>query len=312
MQAFILTGTNGPASLQLTDVPMPTVGTNDVLIRVRAISINPVDYKTTRGSGVYGKISHDVAPIIGWDISGDVIQVGDKVSHFKPGDAVFGMVDFPGMGRAYAEYVAAPADQLAHKPAGISHENAVAATLAALTAWQTLITKANVQPGQRVLIHAAGGGVGHYAVQIAHEHGAYVIGTSSASKRYFVLSLDADEHVDYAQVRFEDTVEPVDVVLDSLGGENLERSLRVVKPGGTLISIVGIKPELVEQATANGVQAYAYLVSSNGVDQAAIAERLADGRIRSHVAETFSFAQLPDALRQVEGGKTQGKVIVTL
>lgn len=312
MQAFTFTGTSGPASLQLTDVPTPVVGDNDVLVRVRAISINPVDYKTTRGSGVYGRIAHEAPLIIGWDISGDVTEVGANVGQFKPGDAVFGMVDFPGMGRAHAEYVAAPADQLAHKPAGIAHEDAVAATLAALTAWQALIHKANVQPGQRVLIHAAGGGVGHYAVQIAKEAGAYVIGTSSTSKREFVLSLGADEHVDYTQVRFEDAVEPVDVVLDSLGGENLERSLRVVKPGGTLISIVGMKPELVEQAAANDVRAYAYLVSSNGVDQTAIAERLADGRIRSHVAETFSFAQLPDALRTLEGGKTQGKIVVTL
>lgn len=312
MQAFTLTGTDGPASLQLTDISVPTIGPNDVLIRVRAISLNPVDSKTTRGGGVYGRISHEAPLIIGWDVSGEVTDVGRNVSQFKPGDAVFGMVDFPGMGRAHAEYVAAPADQIAHKPANATHEEAVAATLAALTAWQTLVHKANVQPGQRVLIHAAGGGVGHYAVQIARELGAYVIGTSSTAKRDFVLSLGADEHVDYTRVTFENTLQPVDVVLDSLGGENLSRSLAVVKPGGTLISIVGIKPELVEQAYASGVQAYAYLVASNGADQTAIAERLADGRIRSHVSQTFPFAQLPDALRQVEGGKTQGKVVVTL
>ena len=312
MQAYTLTDTTGPAALQLTDVPIPTIGPSEVLVRVQAISLNPVDYKTTYGTGAYGFIKEETPLIPGWDILGEVTEVGADVRQFEPGDVVFGMVNFPGHGRAYAEYLAAPADQLARKPTNTSPEDAVAATLAALTAWQVLITKANLQPGQRVLIHAAGGGVGHYAVQIAKERGAYVIGTASTAKRDFVRSLGADEHVDYAQVRFEDVVQPVDVVLDSIGGEHLERSLTVVKPGGSLISIVGMKPELIERAKASNVRAYAYLVASNGADQAAIAERLADGRIRSHVSQTFPFAQLPDALRTVEGGKTQGKVTITL
>lgn len=310
MQAFILTGTTGPAALQLTDVATPTFGPDEVLIRARAISLNPVDYKTTYGAGAYKFVKEGSPLIPGWDVSGEVTDVGANVRQFKPGDAVFGMVNFPGHGRAYAEYVVAPADQLAHKPTGISHEDAVAATLAALTAWQVLIAQANVQPGQRVLIHAAGGGVGNYAVQIAKERGAYVLGTASATKRDFVLSLGADEHIDYTQVRFEDVIQPVDLVLDPIGGEHLQRSLTVVKPGGSLISIVGIDPKLVERAKASGIQAWAYLVASSGTDQAAIAERLADGRIRSHVTQTFPFAHLPDALRTVEQGKTQGKVIV--
>lgn len=312
MQAFTLSDTTGPSALQLTDVAMPTVGPHEVLVRVRAISLNPVDYKTAYGTGAYGFIKEESPLIPGWDISGEITEVGADVRQFEPGDAVFGMVNFPGHGRAYAEYVVAPADQLAHKPAGISHEDAVAATLAALTAWQVLISKANLQPGQRVLIHAAGGGVGNYAVQIAKERGAYVLGTASTTKRDFVLSLGADEHIDYTEVRFEDIIQPVDLVLDPIGGEHLERSLTVVKPGGSLISIVGIKPELVERAKAKGIQAYAYLVASSGTDQTAIADRLADGRIRSHVSQTFPFAQLPDALRVVESGKTQGKVVVTL
>lgn len=312
MEAFILTDTIGPTALQLADVATPSVGPNEVLVRVRAISINPVDYKTTHGTGAYGFIKAESPLIPGWDISGVITEVGADVRQFELDDAVFGMVNFPGHGRAYAEYVVAPADQLAHKPLGISHEDAVAATLAALTAWQVLITKANLQPGHRVLIHAAGGGVGNYAVQIAKERGAYVIGTASTTKRDFVLSLGTDEHIDYTQKRFEDVIQPVDLVLDSIGGEHLKRSLTVVKPGGSLISIVGVEPELVERAKASDVQAYAYLVASNGTDQRAIAERLADGRIRSYVSQTFPFAQLPDALRTVEHGKTQGKVIVLL
>ncbi|MBC7922729.1 MAG: NADP-dependent oxidoreductase [Ferruginibacter sp.] len=312
MHAFTLTGTSGPTALQPTEVATPTIGAEEVLVRVKAISLNPVDFKTSYGKGAYSFIKQESPLIPGWDISGEVTQVGANVRQFEPGDDVFGMINFPGHGRAYAEYVAAPANQLARKPAAITHEDAAAATLAAQTAWQFLVTKANVQAGQRVLVHAAAGGVGHYAVQLARELGAYVIGTSSAAKRDFVFALGADEHVDYTQGHFEDLVQPVDVVLDAVGGETTGRSLAVVKPGGTLISIVGVSAELGARAQANGIQAYFFLVASNGEDQAAIAERLADGRLRSHVSLTLPFAQLPDALRQVEGGKTQGKIIVTL
>ena len=312
MQAYLLTGTSGPASLHLSDIPAPSIGPDEVLVRVRALSLNPVDVKTSHGTAVYNAIAANSPLILGWDISGEVTEVGANVSHFQPGDEVFGMVNFPGHGRAYADYVAAPASHLARKPAAVSHEDAVAATLAALTAWQVL-AKANVQPGQRVLVHAAAGGVGHYAVQLAKEMGAYVIGTASTAKGDFVRSLGADEVVDYTQVRFEEEVPPVDVVLDPIGGENLLRSLTVVKPGGRLISIVGgITPELTARAQAQGVAATALLVASSGTDQTALAERLADGRLRSHVAATFPFAQLTDALRQIETGKTQGKIVVAL
>lgn len=310
MQAYTLTGTNGPADLRLTNLPTPTPGPDEVLVETKALSLNPVDCKTARGGAMYNAITADAPAIVGWDIAGEVTQVGANVTQFRPGDAVFGMVNFPGHGRAYAEYVAAPARHLARKPAGVSHEDAVAATLAALTAWQVL-DKAQVQPGQRVLIHAAAGGVGHYAVQLAKERGAYVIGTASPGKVEFVRSLGADEVVDYTQVQFEDALPPVDFVLDSIGGDHLTRSLRVVKLGGRLTSIVGISPELIAQAQSQGVEASNVLVASSGADQTALAERLADGRLRSHVARTFPFAALPAALREVEGGKTQGKVVVT-
>ncbi len=313
MKAYTLVGTSGPAALHLTDQPTPSLNAGEVLVKVRAISLNPVDYKSTNGGGAYGFVKDNMPIMLGWDISGTVEQVGTEVTEFKVGDEVFGMVNFPGHGRAYAEYVAAPADQLAHKPANSSHEEAAAATLAALTAWQGLITRANVQPGQRVLIHAAAGGVGHYAVQLAKERGAYVIGTSSGAKRDFVLGLGADEFVDYTQVRFENAVQPVDLVLETVGGDNIARSLEVIKRGGTFLSILGaLKPDLAAVAEAKGIHADAFLVASSGADQTAIADRLTDGRLRSHVAQTFPFAQLPDALRLVATGRTQGKIIVTL
>lgn len=312
MQAFILTGTNGPDSLQLANVPTPTPGPADVLIRVKAISINPVDYKTARGKAMWGQLSAQPPVIDGWDVAGEVIEVGSSVTEFKPGDAVFGMVNFPGAGRAYAEYVTAPAAHLAHQPDNVPIEDAVAATLAALTAWQ-VIHKADVQAGQRVLVNAAAGGVGHYVVQFAKERGAYVIGTASTAKLDFVRSLGADEVIDYTQGPFENVVQPVNFVFDPVGGQNPMRSLAIIKPGGKLITIAGgITPELTEQAKAATIDASALMVASNGADQTAIAERLADGRLHSHVSQTFPFAQLPDALRQVETGKTQGKVVVVV
>ncbi len=313
MNAFLLTGTTGPASLQATTLPTPTIGPTDVLVQVKAIGLNPVDVKTTHGKGVYGRLKDEQPLVPGWDISGTVTQVGAEVTQFSVGDDVFGMVNFPGHGRAYAQYVAAPAAHLARKPAAISHEEAAAATLAALTAWQALVTKANVQPGQRVLVHAAAGGVGHFAVQLAKSLGAYVIGTSSAPKREFVLSLGADEHVDYTQVPFEEAVSPVDLVLDTIGGDTMARSLDVVKPGGTLISIPsGLSPDLTERAAAKGIHGYFFLVTSDGQHMQQLAERLADGRLQAHVSCALPFARLPEALRHVESGKTQGKVVVTL
>ncbi len=175
--------------------------------------------------------------MLGWDISGTVIAGGKGVTQFNIGDDVFGMINFPGHARAYAQHVAAPAHHLALKPANISHEEAAAATLALLTVYQAMTKHVRITAGQRVLIHAAAGGVGHFAVQLAKHFGAYVIGTSSAANRDFVLSLGADEHVDYKTQRFEDVVHNVDFVLDTLGGENIVRSLEVIRKGGDIISI---------------------------------------------------------------------------
>ena len=207
MKAIILKEAGGIENLELTDMPIPVLNSDEVLIQVKAISINPVDIKTRMGKSLYDDLKSRNEPIIlGWDVSGVIAETGSSVTQFKKGDEVFGMINFPGHGKAYAEYVAAPASHLALKPSNISHEAAAAATLAALTAWQSLVTHAKIKKGQKVLIHAAAGGVGHYAVQIAKHLGAYVIGTSSASNREFVSGLGADEQIDYKTTRMEDAV----------------------------------------------------------------------------------------------------------
>ncbi|SEM30672.1 NADPH:quinone reductase [Chitinophaga rupis] len=309
MKAIIVAQPGGVENLIHTQIDTPVIGDNEVLVQVKAISINPVDVKSRQGRGMYGRLKTFSPLILGWDISG--VVTASSSPQFKAGDEVFGMVNFPGHGKAYAEYVAAPAAHLALKPANISHAEAAAATLAPLTVWQTLVQFGQVKAGQRVLIHAAAGGVGHYAVQIAKHLGAYVIGTSSAANRDFVLSLGADEHIDYRSQQFEKVVNNIDFVLDAIGGDHIDRSLEVIKPGGTLVSIPsGLSEEVTEKAKAKGIRGAFILVQSSGEDMKALADLLAKGQLRSHVSQTFAFADMDKAHLQVESGRTVGKVVV--
>ena len=311
MKAIIVNEFGGTDQLIYTELPVPAIKDDEVLVKVVAVSINPVDVKTRAGKGVSGRIKERPL-ILGWDISGIVTATGKTVSRFKTGDEVFGMVNFPGHGKAYAEYVAAPAAHLALKPAGITHQQAAATTLAALTAWQVLFHKGGLQKGQRLLIHAAAGGVGHFAVQLARWAGAYVIGTSSAANKDFVRQLGADEHIDYKNQRFEEEVRDLDLVLDAVGGELTARSIPVIKPGGKLISIpTGIAPEVIQQAADSNVDAFFYLVQSNGEDMEQLAGLLANKAIRPYVNH-YDFAQMDIAHQQQESGSTKGKIVLTV
>lgn len=311
MKAIVLTESGDVDKLVLTTLPVPVIVEGEVLIQVKAISINPVDAKTRTGKGLYGKLKEQPPIILGWDVSGIITE--SKSQLFKVGDEVFGMVNFPGHGKAYAEYAAAPAVHLALKPANISHEEAAAATLAALTAWQVLVNHAKIKATDKVLIHAAAGGVGHYAVQIAKHIGAYVIGTSSAKNKDFVIKLGADEHIDYKSQRFEDAAEDLDLVLDTIGGDNIDRSLEVIKTGGTIISIPsGLNEEVTAKASAKGINGYFILVASNGDDMKQLAILLEKGIIKSHVSQTYAFEQLPEAHSAIESGRTVGKIVITV
>lgn len=313
MKAIVLKEFGGTENLEVQELPIPTVSESEVLVKVKSLSINPVDVKTRAGKGMAGRMKELKPLILGWDVSGVVEAVGASVQGFKKGDEVFGMVNFPGHGQAYAEYVLAPESHLALKPAQISHEEAAAATLAALTAWQVLVTHAEIKKGDRVLIHAAAGGVGHYAVQIAKHLGAYVIGTSSQANKDFVLSIGADEHIDYKNQVLEEAVKDVDFVLDTLGGDTIDHSLEVIKKGGALISIPsGLNQAVVDKAHAKGIKGSFMLVQSSGQDQTALAELLAKGTIKSEVAQVYSFANMAQAHAHVETARTRGKVIVNL
>jgi NADPH:quinone reductase-like Zn-dependent oxidoreductase len=318
MKAYILRENGGIEELKLSEVDIPDISADEVLVKVKAISINPVDaYVRQNESSLRGILKpgkDEDMFILGWDISGIVERAGSTVREFKAGDEVFGMVNFPGNGKAYAEYVPAPANQLGLKPKNISFEEAAAATLAALTAWQALVTHAKIKRGDKVLIHAAAGGVGHYAVQIAKYFGAYVIGNASTAKKEFVIGLDADEFIDYTKDKFEDKIKNADIVLESLpGNEHLLRSIEAAKKGGRVISIKSsFEGETAEKAKQKNLFTYRFLVNSNGNDIKQIAKLLEEGIIHSHISEKFRFEDLPKAHQQIETGKTTGKIVVVL
>jgi NADPH:quinone reductase-like Zn-dependent oxidoreductase len=308
MKAIILNEFGSASKLRFTDLPVPQIKNDEVLVKVNAISINPVDIKTREGKGMAGGIK-DKPIILGWDISGEVVESNSSI--FKKGSEVFGMVNFPGHGKAYAEYVAAPVSHLAAKPRNVSHDEAAAACLAALTAWQNMTLHYQVKKGQKILIHAGSGGVGHYAIQIGKYLGAYVIATSSEQNKRFVMGLGADEHIDYQAVNFEDEVKDADFVFNTLTSEIGERSLNVIKQGGTLISIASaITDEIKEKAGKKKIKTLQTMVRSNGKDMQQLASLLENKNMRSHVSEVFSLSEMQKAHAAIETGRTVGKIVV--
>lgn len=299
----------GPEVLQHVQVPRPAPGISEVLVRLRAAGVNPTDWKHRSARRFLG----DPPYTLGWDVSGVVEQVGLGVTLFQPGDEVFGMLPYPFGAGSHAEYVTGPARAFVHKPAAVSSVQAGAAPLVGLTAWQSLVDTAGLTAGDRVLIHAAAGGVGHVAVQIAKARGAHVIGTASAEKHEFVRSLGADEVIDYRMVDFAEAVSDVDVVLDTLGGQNQIRSLSTLRPAGTLVSTVPAEAEgLHQQAEQMGLRAELILVEADHAGMQAIADLMATGRLRPTIAETFPLAQAADAHRAGETNRTTGKLVLTM
>ncbi|WP_037801696.1 NADP-dependent oxidoreductase [Streptomyces sp. LaPpAH-108] len=298
-----------PEVLQETELPRPQPGPSEILVSVRAAGLNPTDWKH-RAQRVF----LDRLPLVlGWDVSGTVEAVGFGVTLFKPGDEVFGMLPYPHGVGAHAEYVTGPARAFTHKPASIDHVQAGALPLAALTAYQALVDAAQVKPGQRVLVHAAAGGVGHLAVQIAKSLGAYVIGTASAPKHEFLRSLGADEVIDYRSVDFRDAVRDVDVVLDPVSGDTRVRSLDVLRPGGVLVSLLpGTDPEEAAKAEARGVRVETLLVEADQAGMKTVAELAASGALRAHIEEVFPLAEAAKAHALGETGRTSGKIVLVV
>lgn len=315
MKAVIVNEAGGVENLQFTEIDKPVIGNDEVLVKVVSVSINPVDVKSRAYEGVLNWIFEEKRPVIlGWDISGEVVETGKSVTDFKPGDEVFGMVNFFGKGNAYAEYVAAPAAHLALKPQNITHQQAAAASMAASTAYQALVDVAGIKKGSKVLVHAASGGVGHFAVQMAKYFGAYVIGISSGKNKEFVLSLGADEHIDYTTENFYEKVQDVDIVIDTLQGKALSDSVDIVKENGIIITLP--TPEIPEdialRARQKKVNIEFMMVQSKKETVEAIAGLLKQEALKPFVYKTFPFEDIALAHLEVETSRVAGKVIVNL
>jgi NADPH:quinone reductase-like Zn-dependent oxidoreductase len=313
MRAVTQDAFGGPDVLHVSEVERPRPLPTEVQVKVHAAGVNPVDWKTRSGSGM-ADLQGGFPLVLGWDVSGVVTEVGFGVHTLEVGDEVYGMPWFPRPARAYAEYVTAPSRQFAKKPATLGHEAAAAVPLAALTAWQTLTDTAHVTEGQRVLVHAAAGGVGHFAVQFAKHLGAHVIGTARAGKHEWLRSIGADELVDYTAARFEEQTGDIDVVIDLLGDgvdRTSTRSLDVLRPGGVIVVVPsGASPDLAAEADRRGVRARSFLVEPDGPALKTVGGLIDAGKAGVEVAEVFPLERAADVHRTGESGRTRGKLVL--
>jgi NADPH:quinone reductase-like Zn-dependent oxidoreductase len=285
---MILPKAGGVENLLLQEIERPTVARGEVLVKVRAISVNPADVKIRGSDAMLTAFLGEHRPaLLGWDFSGDVIATGEPSRGFRVGDDVFGVLPTDRAG-GYAEYVVAPANgTIAHKPSNVGYPAAAVTTMAALTAWNPL------------------------AVQIAKHFGATVVATSSARNREFVLSLGADQHIDYVNQNLKDVVDHVDFVLDTVGGDTLARSIDVVRDSGKIITVIPSPDEaLIEKAKERHIALSFGGMRPSGEDLAAVADLLSTGALKPYISATFSFAELPQAHMQLETGRTVGKVVV--
>jgi len=306
IKAVRLHSHGGPEVLVLEEVPRAEAGAGEVLIRVHAAGVNPLDWKARAGH-VKAWLQHRLPLILGWDVSGVVEAVDPGVTAFKIGDAVYGMLDFERDG-AYAEYVAARSVNLALKPNSIGHNQAAAVPLASLTAWQSLFEVAGLQPGQTVLIHGGAGGVGHFAVQFAKWKEAKVIVTASAANENFLRGLGADEVIDYRSTRFEKTVHDVHVVLDTIGGDTQQRSWQVLRKGGILVTTLRISsPEVARDHSVRGEEV---LVHPDTAQLTEIAALIDAGDLKPSVAAVLPLAEAGRAHGLSQTGHVRGKIVL--
>jgi NADPH:quinone reductase-like Zn-dependent oxidoreductase len=313
MRAVVIEDTGGPDVLTVAEVPRPTKISAEFLVRVVAAGVNPIDAKTRSGKGVSSAIASYPA-ILGNEFSGVVVESPFEAHHLKTGDEVFGFTPVPRMPGSYAEFVAVSSLSLTRKPSALSHVEAAGVPIAALTAWGMVVEVAKAHEGQRILIHAGAGGVGHFAVQFAHFFGAYVIATGSSRNLGWLTELGADEVIDYTTQRFEEVVTGVDVVIDLIGNVHDDtgtRSLDVLRPGGILVNApTGSWPTLIEDATAAGVRATTYKVAPDGATLAVVSRLLQSGDVRVYVDQVFDLEQAGEAHTAVESGHTRGKIVL--
>lgn len=313
MKAVLLKNTGGVENLSVEEIEKPSYGKNEVLVRVKAFSLNPIDVKIRKGNHFSEKLLQDKPSIPGWDMSGVIEAFGDQVTEFEKNTAVFGMLNFPKFGKTYAEYVVAKPADLVKIPKNTDFLNAAATPLAALTAYQALKNHAKLTKDKKILILAAGGGVGHFGIQFANHFGAKVTATCSAEKKEFVQGLGAHQVIDYKAEDFEEKLKDIDVVFDLLGGSYIDRALKVLKKGGVIISIPSSGNKYVaEKAEKAGCKGIAFKVGRGKKDLRGIADLMEEDKLKPFVSKRFMLSEIQEAHTELEKGHTQGKIVVTL
>jgi NADPH:quinone reductase-like Zn-dependent oxidoreductase len=306
MKAIRIHEYGAPDVLRYEDAPRPEPGAGEVLVRIHAAALNPIDWKLRAGY-LKGWLRFVLPMIPGWDFSGVIESVGPDAGVWKPGDEVYGRPDISRDG-AYAEYIAVRASEIALKPKSIDHVHAAAIPLAGLTAWQALFDTAGLSAGQSVLIHAAAGGVGSFAVQFAKWKGAHVAGTASGRNRDFLRELGVDQPIDYETTRFEDVVHGVDVVLDTMAGETRSRSWKVLKKGGILVTLLG--QGSLDEAASYGVRGAGILVTPNASQLTEIAALVDAGKVKPIVEAVFPLQEADKAQQLGETNRARGKIVL--
>lgn len=307
MQAVQIRNFGGHSVLELNNIEIPTQNENEVLIKIRAASVNPVDWKIREGY-LQPILNHSLPLTLGWDVSGEIIAVGANVTHLNVGDAVYSRPDIAKNG-SYAEYMTATANEVARKPLTLTWQEAAGVPLAALTAWQSLYGLAQLKTGDRVLIHAGSGAVGQFAIQLAKLRGATVFTTTSSRNTELVLNLGADHAIDYKQEDFS-VLKDIDIVFDTIGGETQENSWKVLKKGGCLVSIVNIPDETI--ATKNEVSAFFCFVQPNREQLETLATLADAGQLKVNIDSEFALNQIAEAHERSETGRAQGKIIINV
>jgi NADPH:quinone reductase-like Zn-dependent oxidoreductase len=306
MKAVLIHQFGGPNVLTLEDIAQPKAATGEVLVRVHAAGVNPMDVQIRAGMGMAESLT-GFPMILGWDLSGVIEAVGTGVARFKVGDHVYGSPRFPEPAGTYAEFALAPEHDLAFKPKNLTHLEAAAVPLAALTALQALETM-RLHAGQTILVHAAAGGVGHFAVQLARVRGARVIGTASSRNEAFVRALGA-EFLDYTAAPFERGLEPVDAVLDTIGGAVHVRSFKVVKPGGWLVSVVDTAPDWLRSQRPD-VRSELILVKPSSAHLEYLAGLVENGQLKPVLSKVFPLQEVAEAHALSERRRVSGKIVL--
>lgn len=313
MRAIVIEATGGPEVLHAAEVARPIRVNSEFVVKVVAAGVNPQDAKSRSGKGVAAAFG-PYPVVLGNDFSGLVVESAYEAHPFKPGDEVYGMTMVPRFGGTYAEYITVPAICLARKPRSLSHVEAAGVPLAAMTAWGAVVDVAKAHEGQRILIHAGAGGVGHFAIQFANFFGAHVITTGSTRNASWLRELGANEVIDYTTTRFEDAVSDVDVVVDLIGNaadDTGTRSLKVLKPGGLIVNLpTGSWPTFAEDAAAAGMRHSGFRVSPDGATLAVISRLLESGDVRVFVDQVFDLDDAALAHEALETGHTRGKIVL--